>query len=765
MRLIATIIGLILAIELALSTPATAVAWSPNPLPCQADDVEQERAEASGFSDRIVKVIPVALPITLASSHSLQQSLQQFSAQAPDAARAKDRAIVVLEFDTGGSSTGAGSVFGACETIARFLTSAKMKRVQTIAYLKSDARRPDFTAALQGHAVLVAIAADDIAMSASTTIGNADAGDDATEPYIEQAYRAIAEQNLRKLPAEVVLSMLKKDSGLFRVSTNNGIQYVDNEGLNRLEAAGESIDSQTLAAPGKTAKLSGEKLAEFNLIEYLVQDKSDFARQLNLPVASLSIDASEGKAWSALSVKMPEFLDDRSARWMIRAVMPAINRRKANLLLLDFDQCEGDPNAAVSLARFIAEIDPGNLRTVAVIRKSAKSGAALVALSCDQVLMDSNATLGGFGSPEEPGDPPVGSIHPSRHRSYEQDARAIAGAKEKDWSILMAMIDAETTVARYRSAQSGQTRLLSETEFEDLADKQQWKLQGLLDTQTGISAAAATQNDIATLTFDSFDEVTAYYQLADEPVALTKTETDRWVETLAGFLTSPGVPFFLLMMGFFCISTEMSSPGLGVPGFAGVLCFAAFFWSQFFNGNAEWFEVLLFVVGVIFVIMEVFVIPGFGIFGIGGIALIGISIVLAAQSFVIPQNFRQLEQLPYSLFPLIGAGFGLVGAAVILPRLLPNTPFLKNIILSPPQRENLGLDGEGDPESVADYSHLSGLTGVTVTKLMPSGRAKFGDRVYDVITDGLVVDKGVKVKVTQAVANRIVVESVAGREK
>ena len=761
MRLIATIIGLILVIPLALSTSADAVAWSPNPHPYQVTDADQQNAEAGGFSDRISKVIPVQLPITLASSHGLQQALQQFSAQAPDAARAKDRPIVILEFDTGGRSTGAGSVFGACETIARFLTSAKMKRVQTIAYLKSDARRPNFTAAIEGHAVLVAIAADDIAMSASTTIGNADAGDDSIEPYIEQAYRAIAEQNLRKLPAEVVLSMLKKDRGLFRASTNKGIQYVDQEGLERLEAADETNDSQTLAAPGKTANLSGEQLAQFNLIEYLVQDKSDFARQLNLPVAALSADASEGKAWSALSVKMPDFLDDRSARWMIRSVIPAVNRRKANLLLLDFDRCEGDPNASVSLARFIAEVDSSNLRTVAVIRNSAKSGAALVALSCDQILMQSDATLGGFGSPEAPGDPPVGSIHPSRHRSYEQDARSIASAKEKDWSILMAMIDAETVVARYSSAESGQTRLLCETEHAELVDKQQWRMQGPLDTKTGISAVMATQNDIAAQKFDSFDEVKAYYQLAEEPTVLTKTETDRWVETLAGFLTSPGVPFFLLMMGFFCISTEMSSPGLGAPGFAGVLCFAAFFWSQFFNGNAEWFEILLFVVGVVFVIMEVFVIPGFGIFGIGGVAMIGISIVLAAQSFVIPQNFRQLEQLPYSLFPLLGAGFGLVGAAVILPRILPNTPFLRNIILSPPQREDLRLDGEGDPESVADYSHLSGSTGVTVTKLMPSGRAKFGDRVYDVITNGLVVDKGEKVKVIEAIANRIVVESLA----
>jgi len=174
--------------------------------------------------------------------------------------------------------------------------------------------------------------------------------------------------------------------------------------------------------------------------------------------------------------------------------------------------------------------------------------------------------------------------------------------------------------------------------------------------------------------------------------------------------------------------------------------------------------VLLFIVGAACVAVEVFVIPGIGIFGFGGVIMMAAAIVLAAQSFIIPQNYRQLEQLPMSLFPLIGAGFGLVTAVLILPKLLPNTPFLRGIILSPPAREQTGLETRGDREATADYSHLNGQVGQAVTKLRPSGRAKFGNRVYDVITQGLVVDKGAKVKVVEAIANRVVVEAVAAAE-
>jgi hypothetical protein len=58
------------------------------------------------------------------------------------------------------------------------------------------------------------------------------------------------------------------------------------------------------------------------------------------------------------------------------------------------------------------------------------------------------------------------------------------------------------------------------------------------------------------MTFGTFDEVQAFYQLNEPPSPLVKTETDRWVESLAMFLTRPGVPFMLLLAGYFCISTE-----------------------------------------------------------------------------------------------------------------------------------------------------------------------------------------------------------------
>ena len=75
------------------------------------------------------------------------------------------------------------------------------------------------------------------------------------------------------------------------------------------------------------------------------------------------------------------------------------------------------------------------------------------------------------------------------------------------------------------------------------------------------------------------------------------------------------------------------------------VCFLLFFWSRYLGGTAGWLEVMLFVAGASCVLLEVFVIPGFGIFGLGGGALILASLILASQTFVVPQNDYQFDQL------------------------------------------------------------------------------------------------------------------------
>ena len=217
----------------------------------------------------------------------------------------------------------------------------------------------------------------------------------------------------------------------------------------------------------------------------------------------------------------------------------------------------------------------------------------------------------------------------------------------------------------------------------------------------------------------------------------------------------------MLLGAFFFISNEMSAPGLGLPGFLGTLCVVLYFWSHWFGGETQLFEILMFVVGIVFIGLEIFVIPGFGIFGIGGILLVAVSIVLAGQDFVVPMNSKDWARVPYSLMPIVGAGLGMVGAVFFLQAAIEKSPFLSRFVLDTNDREDTGL-GEGDPEATANWGHLLGKEGVTVTRLNPAGKVKIDGSVYDVISTGLMLDKATKVEVVEAVANRIVVQSKEG---
>ena len=88
------------------------------------------------------------------------------------------------------------------------------------------------------------------------------------------------------------------------------------------------------------------------------------------------------------------------------------------------------------------------------------------------------------------------------------------------------------------------------------------------------------------------------------------------------------------------------------------MCFVLFFWSSYLEGQAGWLEVLLFVGGLACLALEVFLLPGMGIFGFGGAALVLASIVLASQTFIIPRNSYQLAQLERTLWMIMGTAAG-----------------------------------------------------------------------------------------------------------
>ena len=215
---------------------------------------------------------------------------------------------------------------------------------------------------------------------------------------------------------------------------------------------------------------------------------------------------------------------------------------------------------------------------------------------------------------------------------------------------------------------------------------------------------------------------------------------------------------FLLIMIFVGVYLEVHSPGVGIGGFIALLAALLYFWAQSLQGNPVVLEVLLFFAGILCVALEIFVLPGLAIFGLGGGLLIIGSLVLASQTFIIPANSYQLSSLLNSLLVLCGAAVGSIVVAAVMRRYLPHTPVLNRVLLAPPSVDE--IEAISQRESLVDLEHLLGQQGVATTSLFPSGKARFADQLVDVIADGDAVERGRPVVVIDVSGSRVVVREV-----
>ena len=187
--------------------------------------------------------------------------------------------------------------------------------------------------------------------------------------------------------------------------------------------------------------------------------------------------------------------------------------------------------------------------------------------------------------------------------------------------------------------------------------------------------------------------------------------------------------------------------------FIALICFAMYFWMKFLAGTAEWLELVAFTLGIACIAIEVFLVPGFGVFGVGGLALTVLGVVLMSQTFVVPRNVYQVEILSRGIWVALGGAAGLIGGFIAIRMMLPHVPMFRGLVMEPVDQVMLE-----ESEKLGDFSYLVGQTGTATTPLHPSGKARFGDQVIQVISDGTAIATGDRVRVCEVHATKVVVE-------
>jgi membrane-bound ClpP family serine protease len=190
------------------------------------------------------------------------------------------------------------------------------------------------------------------------------------------------------------------------------------------------------------------------------------------------------------------------------------------------------------------------------------------------------------------------------------------------------------------------------------------------------------------------------------------------------------------------------------------ICFVLFFWAHSqLAGQITWLAILLFVLGLVLIALEVFVLPGFGVSGISGILLVLGSLGLVAYGHW-PRSNEEWVGFGQKIGPFGISILGALALAFILARYLPSIPYANRLMLRP-QDELAAESGEALSDSAQpDLSHLLGAIGVAATPLRPAGKTQFGDEFVDVVAEGGYVLPGTRVQVIEIEGNRVVVKEV-----
>ncbi len=400
------------------------------------------------------------------------------------------------------------------------------------------------------------------------------------------------------------------------------------------------------------------------------------------------------------------------APYISRVVSDAENAG-ADAIIFKINTFGGRVDAATQIKDAIIGTD---LLTIAFINNRAISAGALIAISCDKIIMVPGSSIGAATVVDQTGEK-VGEKYQSYMRS---EMRSTAERNGRRTDIAQGMVDERIIVEG----------LVDSTQLITLTSKEAYKY-GIADSL-----------------LESIDEVLAAFDLQK---AETITESFNWAEGVVRFLNNPIISSILMMIGFFGLFAEIKSPGWGVPGTAGLIALTLFFGSSYILQLASIVEILMFLIGLGLILLEVFVIPGFGIAGISGILLVIASLFL---SLVGADPFIDMEAVSMAIIQLTLALVLSLILIILLAKFLPKTNIFKKFVLSIEEKSSEGF------RSHTTSKEMIGKNGKAITDLRPSGTAEIDGKRVDVVTDSEYIDKGSEIEVIEVEGIRVVVKKV-----
>lgn len=452
--------------------------------------------------------------------------------------------------------------------------------------------------------------------------------------------------------------------------------------------------------------------------------------------------------------------------------LEAAKRSEAELVILEINTFGGRVDTALEIASKIGSANWA--KTVAYVPSDSNgqgvswSAGALIAFSCSEIWMAPGTSMGAAAPVYQSAE----GTKPAEEKTVSALRGQITALAEKNnypLSVALAMVDEDIILREV--ILNGEPAVLTDSEIDAIKNQDGNLVIGKTVSDAGklltltagqMEKYAVSQGSVSTL-----DELVQSLGYRLEDVFIVEKSPSDTIITL---LSSSALTSILLLVALVALYLEITSPGFGIPGAIALMCFGLIFATSSLMGNLSPQELLLLLAGILLLLLEIFVIPGFGIAGVAGILMIIISLSLSLQNFFLPQFSWQWEITGRNLRTV---GIGILGSILGIGTIMisfPRTSLFNRLVLKDPNNPEYGdqveknhqrKDGESsikkpDNSSFEEMIQVYKI-GYVATDLRPVGKIVVDGHKIVAETEGEYCVKGTQVTIVRIEGKKVVV--------
>lgn len=659
------------------------------------------------------------------------------------------------------------SEFGPCNDLASFLLKEIRGRVQTIAVVDGP---------INGHAVLPVLACNSVYLTHNASLGfDQRALEKSGTPDTIKVAAYLEVGDNRGRPPALLIKMLKPELVVYQFEHNGkqlrlskqqcdefNLPVSDKHLLGKDDARFQPQEYLRAGTPGIYKADEAEKLS---LINRVYSSKLEISTVIGVPQGRNPLPEHPKAAVIEISGDVGNGTFEMAQDKVRRAM-----KEEVNCIIFHLINMNGGPETVASATQMANDLidktrGEKRIKTVAYIPENCMGTANFIALACDELVMGRDGKIGDvtnlvYQNANQPFD---ANIINERQQSLAAIAQKsgvpeiiVKGMFQRDLEILQVRELPDPNKRDRSSAPQLKDKAELRAGWEELAvvkkKGQLLVLQAKQAEEIGLARTVLETKDQGAV--QSISGVFRIYGIAAGDVIIMRA---NWLDNLVLFLQHPATTTILAIIAFLGLILEIKAPGTTVPIIVSAVCFLLLFWAHsWLSGQVNALAILLFLLGIVLLGVEIFVLPGFGVTGISGIIL-----MLLGLSLVVVKQWPQTQEE----YMVLGRNFGIFSGGLILSilgaftiaRFLPSIPMFNWLMLPAPDEETSDAAGTLPP---ASSPTLLGAVGTAVTELRPAGRACFGDDYIDVTAESGFVEAGKRVQIIEIDGLRVVVKSV-----